>query len=272
MNTIIPTDRQTDILEHVFALSLFEELIQNKNRVDLLKGMLAYVTSEYLEEDEEVNSYLKDLKEMPTQEDRANACFTAAYKAVNNAHTDDEICEAFQRVVCKIALNYRLAAHDADPHSLNYEDILKNLGSKRGLYLHQFLEDCDPHSELPNSFGPIITDNPHIDIEKYAALVLSQIADDLHFAMHPLAFEKSLESKQEQFLDAFIDADTPDKEQTLHMRLYEHVVAPFPFITHELAVQSLQNRPEKRYKTSNHFGEKLHQVLALLYQDLENKK
>ena len=203
MTSSVLTKKQTDIIEHIYYLALFEELklTQSENRANELKHILAHrlssaidisaltemYSSRETDTDSEIYSYFN---RTISQKDEDSVRFAVCLQTIGLRYTDDIIHKAFEQ-----ALIVTLARYPSEPmphpttFSPNY--IAESLKHKQELYAQQFSEDCGTPADPRDTLAFLLADRFSADNKPYLEAALDRAAKCIFSALEDITGEDS---------------------------------------------------------------------------------
>ena len=217
MTSSVLTKKQTDIIEHIYYLALFEELklTQSENRANELKHILAHRLSSAIDisaltemhssretdTDSEIYSYFNRTM---SQKDEDSVRFAVCLQTIGLRYTDDIIHKAFEQ-----ALIVTLARYPSEPmpHPTTFrpnysvltkkcikhinEQIAESLKHKQELYAQQFSEDCGTPTDPRDTLAFLLADRFSADNKPHMEVVLDRAAKCIFSALEDITGEDS---------------------------------------------------------------------------------
>ena len=228
---------QLDAAIGYIRLCILENAIRRRSRIDKVRAMLVDAFTSTLERDEDVQHMLRvgNLAALLENPEAEKPYTKPERKAVLDKLRDYEHADfdqSLKQAIASWSMTFRLGPLTIDADTLNYEDILLNLESKRDAYMKKLTDSgvYMTHEEL------LVECHELLDVasESFVNVMAVNLFEPRRFS----EFYMKLHCKA---VDLFTAAHDIDDEEGAHEYMYGHVVAPFSFMSYEKIMEIDKN-------------------------------
>tara|TARA_Y100000034_G_C6779493_1_gene348270 strand:+ start:49 stop:747 length:699 start_codon:yes stop_codon:yes gene_type:complete len=218
----------THPLTSYLKLCILEGAILRRSRIDILRTLLTTFFTDILENDEDI----QELLITTISSNLSPSSFNSVHDYVLARLADYEyadIEQCLKQAIASWAMLFRLSPLTADANTLNYDDILINLDSKRQAYVSQL--------QKQNAY----TTHEDLLIEHHETLnyISEEFINTLALNLfEPDKFKEFFIRLHCKAVKLFTAAHEDNNTKEAHEYMYGHVKAPFKFMSYERVMKT----------------------------------